>query len=673
MGLKKWTFSQYDKELAKALSAECDVDPIVALIASSRGYSDPTELEQFILDEPYFTDPKEMADITLAAEIVNAAIDNGEKIAVFGDYDCDGVTATAIIYTYLKRRGADCCYYIPNRFDEGYGMNCDAIEKLAATGVKLILTVDNGIVCFEETALAKKLGMTVVITDHHLPTNQLPEADAVVDPHRSDCPSEFKSVCGAEVAFRLLCVMENKEPEELILDYADILSVAIIADVMPLTLENRSIVKCGIDKLRNNAAVGLASLLNVAGVSIDSVDSSKIAFGICPRINAAGRMGDASRAVELLICDNMLKALEIATQLDTENTSRQETEKKIYAEAVDIIEKNGYGYNRVIVAAGEGWHHGVVGIAASRIAERYGAPVILLSHDGVTACGSGRSIDGFSLYNAIDSCRDLMIKFGGHDQAAGVTLAVGDIDIFRKRINDYAVTQEYVPPTINIDCKLNPAALSLDLCFALKALEPYGSGNPQPLFAITDCTLERITAIGQGKHLKLLFKKGDNCFQALLFGVTPQSFCFDLGNRLDLAVVLDANYYKGEYSLSIQIKAIRPSGINEAEIFKSIICLNDYFSGYECDALSLLPGREEVGRVYKAISQGDFSPEKLKYAFIGSLGFAKTQVSIKTLEETGLIYLDNSGIYRLCNGAAKTSLDKSILYKNLLERSGKND
>lgn len=673
MGFKKWTFSQYDKELAKALSAECDVDPIVALIASSRGYNDPTELEQFILDEPYFTDPKEMADITLAAEIVNAAIENGEKIAVFGDYDCDGVTATAIIYTYLKSRGADCCYYIPNRFDEGYGMNCDAIEKLAAMGVKLILTVDNGIVCFEETALAKKLGMTVVITDHHLPTTTLPQADAVVDPHRSDCPSEFKSVCGAEVAFRLLCVMENKEPEELILEYADILSVAIIADVMPLTLENRSIVKCGIDKLRNNAVVGLAALLNVAGVSIDSVDSTKIAFGICPRINAAGRMGDASRAVELLICDNMLKALEIATQLDAENALRQETEKKIYAEALDIIEKNGYGYNRVIVVAGEGWHHGVVGIAASRISERYGAPVILLSHDGVTACGSGRSIEGFSLYNAIDSCRDLMIKFGGHDQAAGVTLAVKDIDLFRKRINDYAVTQKYIPPTINIDCKLNPAALSLDLCFALKALEPYGAGNPQPLFAITDCTLERITAIGQGKHLKLLFKKGDNCFQALLFGVTPQSFCFDLGNRLDLAVVLDTNYYKGEYSLSIQIKAIRPSGIDEEAVFKSLISLNDYFSGYECDALSLLPEREEVGRVYKAISQGDFSLEKLKYAFLATLGFAKTLISVKTLEETGLIYLDKSGIYRLCSSASKTSLDKSPLYKNLLERSGNND
>lgn len=673
MGLKKWNFSKYDKELAKALSAECDVDPIVALIASSRGYSDPTELEQFILDEPYFTDPKEMADIMLAAEIVNAAIENGEKIAVFGDYDCDGVTATAIIYTYLKHRGADCCYYIPNRFDEGYGMNCQAIEKLAGDGVKLILTVDNGIVCFAEVALAKKLGMTVVITDHHLPTESLPEADAVVDPHRADCPSEFKAVCGAEVAFRLLCVMENKEPEELILEYADILSVAIIADVMPLTLENRSIVKCGIDKLRNNASIGLAALLNVAGVKIDSVDATKVAFGICPRINAAGRMGDASRAVELLCEENMLKALEIATQLDTENTIRQETEKKIYEEAVKIIETKGYCYNRVIVVAGEGWHHGVAGIAASRIAERYGAPVILLSHDGVTACGSGRSIEGFSLYNAIDSCRDLMIKFGGHDQAAGVTLAVEDIDLFRKRINDYALKQEFVAPSINIDCKLNPAALSLDLCFALKALEPYGAGNPQPLFAITDCILERITAIGQGKHLKLLFKKGDNCFQALLFGVTPQNFCFNLGDKLDLAVVVEANLFKEEYSLSIQIKAIRPSGIKEDEVFYSIKCLNDYFSGYTSDISALLPTREEVGRIYKAISQGDFSLEKIKYAFINSLGYAKTVISLKTLEETGLVYLDRSGIYRLNNTVGKTSLENSPVFKKLLERSGKND
>lgn len=671
MGFKKWIVSDIDKELAKELSAECEVDPIVALIASSRGYSDVCELEQFISDEPYFTDPYLMKDIDIAAEIINASISNGEKIAVYGDYDCDGVTATAILINYLKSRNNDCIYYIPDRFDEGYGMNTDAVKYLKDQNVNLIITVDNGIVSFEEIKLAKSLGINVVVTDHHLPQENLPLADAVVNPHRKDCPSEFKEICGAEVAFRLICAIEGKEPEELISQYADILSVGVIADIMPLVLENRSIIKCGIDKIKNDVNLGIASLLNIAGINRDSITSTKIAFGVCPRINAAGRMGKADRAVELLTTNDTMTALKIADEIDRDNASRQQIEKSIFAEAVEIIEKENLKYDRVIVVSGDNWHHGVIGIVASKITEKYGAPTILISSDGEIASGSGRSIDGFNLYDAINSCNDLMIKFGGHSQAAGITIKTEDIKEFRNRINNYALNQDFVAPTLSLDCKLNPSALSLDLAFSLDVLEPFGVGNKIPLFGVFGVKLERITPIGENKHLRLLFTKNNNSFQGLLFGVTPKSFCFEVGDLLDLAVTVEPNCYKGEYSVSVGIKAIRVNGTDDEKLFQDLCSFNDFSAGRDFNALNLTPTREEVGIIYKYIVEHPTNEDKIKYRFINSIGLGKTLVSLKILFELGLIE-ENGGILTKIPTNAKTNLLNSETYKFLLERSGEN-
>ncbi|MBQ2265993.1 MAG: single-stranded-DNA-specific exonuclease RecJ, partial [Clostridia bacterium] len=503
---------------------------------ASRGYTDPTDLEQFLSDEPYFSDAYELADIMHAADIVNKSIAENKKIAVYGDYDCDGVTATALLYNYLKERGANCVYYIPDRFSEGYGMNKDAVISLKNDGVEVIITVDNGISCFEEIELANQMGITVVVTDHHLPPEKLPNAAAVVDPHRRDCPSSFKSICGAEVAFKLICVMEGAEPEELLPQYADILSVAVIADIMPLTLENRIIVKYGIQKIKkSNCLVGISALLNVAGVNLSQINASRIAFAICPRINAAGRMGNAKRAVELLTTNDMLKALEIANEIDSDNALRQQTEKKICEDAILKIEANGYNFDRVIVVDGENWHHGVVGIVASRICERYGKPAIVISVDGEDAHGSGRSYDGFSLYDAIYSAKDFLTKFGGHSQAAGISLKAENIADFRKAINNYANGFEYVPPVLNLDCKINPSALTVDLAESIKILEPFGFENPEPIFAVCGVTLQRITPLSQNKHLKLLFTKGTNTFQAMLFGANTDNFCYNIGDLLDLA------------------------------------------------------------------------------------------------------------------------------------------
>lgn len=670
MGFKKWIVNEFDRNLAKSLAEECDIEPIVALIASSRGYTDPTDLEQFISDEPFFSDTYELADIMHAADLVNMAIESGKKIAVYGDYDCDGVTATALLYSYLKQRNADCLYYIPDRFDEGYGMNSEAVKNLHNQGVEFIVTVDNGISCIEEIKLANSLGMTVVVTDHHLPGDIIPNAAAVVDPHRKDCPSAFKSICGAEVAFKLICVMEGKEPEELLPIYADILAVAIIADIMPLTFENRIIVKYGVEKLKKSPLTGLSALLQVAGVSHDNINASRVAFGICPRINAAGRMGKAERAVELLCSSNMLEALKIADEIDKENSLRQQIEKNIFEQAVLKIEQNNYQYDRVIVVEGEGWHNGVVGIVASRICERYGAPCIVISCDGDMAHGSGRSFEDFSLYDAIYSCKDLLTKFGGHSQAAGVSIKTEDIGEFRNSINDYAQKLEIKAPILKIDCRLNPSALTIDLSESIKQLEPFGFGNPVPLFGLFGVTLNRITPVANNKHLKLLFTKGENTFQTILFGMSDNDFCFNVGDLLDLAVTVETNVYNGNSTVSVQIKAIRISGTDDNKLFYDIGNFNNFMSGKEYNVKDLTPTREEVGNVYRLISQKAILKERLKYIFINDLGYAKTMISLITLEELGLIK-QNGNKYYADNNAVKTNLLNSKTYNFLTKECEK--
>ena len=671
MGVKKWQIAGFNKMLAKELAVECDIDPIVALIASARGYTDPASLEEFLSDEPCFDDPRNLTDVEKAAEIINSNIENGSKIAVYGDYDCDGITSTVLMFSYLKSRGADCVYYIPDRFDEGYGMNTGAVEKLAGEGIKLLITVDNGIACHNEIKRAKELGMSVVVTDHHLPKETLPQADAVVDPHRVDCRSEFKEICGAEVAFKLICVLEEREPEELLPYYSDLLSVALTADVMPLIYENRAIVKYGIEKLKRSPLTGFSALMNVAAIQRDNISACRIAFGIALRINAAGRMGSAARAVELLLSDNMLNALGIANEIDDDNSERQRIEKEIFSEASAEIEKKGYFYDRVIVVDGEGWHNGVLGIVASRITERYGCPSIVISRNGDAASGSGRSIEGFSLYDAINAASDTLSKFGGHELAAGISLSSDKIPAFREKINEYASGCDFVPPVLKLDCKLNPSGLTVELAEALKELEPFGQGNPSPLFGVFGVKLERINPIGGGKHLRLIFSKGDNSFQALLFGVTAEQFCFECGDLLDLAVTVSSDIYNGETRLSVQIKALRMNGTDDVRLFGEISCFNDYMAGRQVDAEQLLPSREETGSVYRLIASKPVTGERIKYLTLNTVGYAKCEISLMVLSELGLIQKDGAGFYKITGAGRRTELANSAVYRNLLERSGK--
>ncbi len=666
MSVKKWIVGTPDREKAKMIAAECDIDPFAALVAVGRGFDDAGELELLLSDEPLLCDPLELADIKSAADYINNAINSGLKIAIFGDYDCDGVVATALLYDYLKSRGADVLAYIPDRIDEGYGMNIGAIDKLNAQGVKLIITVDNGISCAAEIEYAKTLNIDTVVTDHHIPPENLPQAVAVVDPHRIDCLSSFKEICGAAVAFKLVCVIDDKEPEQMISRYADILAIATVGDVMPLVNENRSIVKSGIKKIKQSPNMGIAAILNMAGIDRTQIDASKISFGITPRINAAGRMGSAFRAFELLTSNNAMDALKIAGPIDDDNVRRQQIEKDILKNAIKMIKDNGYQYNRVIVVSGKDWHFGVLGIVASRICERYGKPTFVLSEENGIAHGSARSFSGFHLYEAINYCSDVLEKFGGHELAAGVSVLCDNVDEFRQKINEYACKKEIATPQLKIDFRLNPAGMSVDMAFALKALEPYGAGNPTPIFGIFGVTIEKIISIGNNRHLKILCRKNGSAFQALLFGVTVNDFPFNIGDVVDLAVTIDTNLYQGQYTLSVQTKGIKLSAIDQEQYFNGKQKYDDFVSGYDIDFAEIFPDRTEVGSVYKLINSAPIKKERIDNLNM-DIGYAKTQIALDTLCELELISLNN-GVYISHNSKQKNDLLNSKTYKKLYER-----
>lgn len=662
--MKKWEIAHIDKERAKELSIECDIDPFVAMIAASRGYDDPVLLEEFLSDELMFADPYEFADMGKAAQCINDAIENDELIAVYGDYDCDGVTATALMYLYLVGRGARVICRIPDRFKEGYGMNKAAVDELCSKGVSLIITVDNGISCKEEIEFANSKGMKVVVTDHHLPPEQLPPAQAIVDPHRSDDMSEFKDICGVGVAFNLVCALEGAEPEEMIGIYGDLVALGTIGDVMPLKAENRSFVKAGLSLIKERRRPGIAALMSVAGLDGEAFCENRISFGLVPRINAAGRMGSANRALQLLITFDEAEAKNLAEEINGENSLRQQTEKEIFSEACSIIEKQFLYRDRVIVVAGENWHHGIVGIVASRICEFYSKPAIVLSVEEDVAHGSGRSIEGFSLYECINSASELTEKFGGHELAAGLTLKKENIDAFRKAVNDYARAVEPIVPILKLDCKLNPAALSLDLLDALNVLKPFGMGNSVPIFGIFGAELDKISPVGSGKHLKLSFVKGPVAFQAMLFSCSEDAFPFKKGDVLDLAVGLDSNLYNGKEYLSIIIKDYRLNGINDSCLAGEIALYDDFSSLIAGDYSRIAPTRDECGAVYKYINKGLVSAQAAEQRFMNELGLAKFRIIIDIFEELQLVKKETD---MLCvqNTQSKVDLENSSVLRRV--------
>ncbi len=667
MAYKKWVVAEYNKEAANRLAEECDIDPFCALIAASRGYTDPADLEQLLSGDGVFSSPYETAGMKKAAEELKNAIEKNKKICVYGDYDCDGITAAALLYSYLKEKTDNVFYHIPDRLQDGYGMNVEVINELKEKGIELIVTVDNGIACAKEVEYAKSLGIDTIVTDHHLPPEIIPDALAVTDPFL-DKQNEVLPISGVCVAFKLVCAAEDKEPEELIDKYADLVSIGLIADIMPLVGENRDIVKRGVTAINNTQRKGLGALLASAGVGKGSVTASKIAFAISPRINAAGRMASAELAMRLLLTEDYREALDLASRLEDLNVLRQRTEQEITAQCVRIIEENKYNYDRVIVVEGKNWHKGVVGIVAARITEKYGKPAVVLSVDEAgEASGSGRSIAGFSLYDAVAYGKRVLIRFGGHEGAAGLSLEAQDIAEFRRLINEYAAAVPPAIPQLKLDCRLNPAGISVDLADAVKQLEPFGTGNPNPIFGIFGLKIERIGGMSQNKHSKLLLTKNNSKIEALSFGVSPSAVPFSENDIIDIAVQLDTNEYMGKRTVSVVIKGWRMSGTDDDKLFCDIALYEKLKRKERADYPEIV--REDVIAVYRTAAEGMLSIEAIKQRHINTLGYFKTVISLEALEELGVIkqtMTDGVMKYILTN-SGKVNLADSLVLKEVTE------
>lgn len=674
MGFKKWEIAQINKEIAGKLAEECDIEPFLALMAYSRGYKDEFALDEFLSREVPDFDPFVFPDMEIGAKRVIDAIQNGEKILIYGDYDCDGVTSTALLYLFLKSMNANASYYIPSRSLEGYGMNCNSIKKIAEDGVKLIITVDNGISANEEIDLANSLGIDTVVTDHHLPGEELPNAIAVIDPHRKDSIMDFKDFAGVGVAFALALAISGTSPESMLLKYSDFVALGTVADVMPLKRENRSFVWYGLRKINHNAATGIKALLGASGAKFGEITAGTLAFTAAPRINAAGRMGDATRAVDMLVADNHAKATEIAVVLDDENAARQKIEQEIYKSAYEVITEQKLYNNRVIVVAGEQWHEGVLGIAAARIAETFSKPTILLSRNdcNMPYKGSARTVGDFKIYDAINSGSEFLVKFGGHDKAAGLTVEGENLSKFIEKINTYADDLDFPVSVINIDCRLNPMAVVPDLVYTLKPLEPYGTENAKPIFGLCSMCLKNVISIGNGKHIRLIAEKNNTTIAMVMFGVQKEDFPFKENDILDFAVSIDLKEFQGQDQLSVFVKDVRPTGTNDDEIISQLLLYESFVKDKldEFDAKLLCFDRNELATVYKAIKKGANTLSKLKYS-VKDFVEAKIRVMVDVMEELGLISTKfiADEIHIIIENSGKVELENSTILSKLKEKA----
>lgn len=676
MSRKKWIVRSGNKENATMFAEKLGVSPYAALIASTRGINTIDGAKEFFgLNERKSVDPMDFPDMYAAVKRIQKALDEFERIAVYGDYDADGVTSTALLYSYLEMQGADVVYYVPNRHTEGYGLSYEAIDKLSMMGVKLIITVDNGISAVDEAKYIRELEMELIVTDHHLPSETLPQAVAVVDPHRTDCNLEFKDYAGVGVAYKLICALEGEE-NGITDSFVDLVTVGTVADVMPLIKENRELVRRGVTMLADSDRIGIQALIEAAGLGNRKMTSTSVAFGICPRINAAGRMGSADRAIRLLLSDDYDEAMLLAQEINDENVTRQQTEQEILIQAVEQINKNPeWQYQNVLVVAGEGWHDGVVGIVASRLVEKYGKPTLVITIDGDDAKGSGRSIEGFNLYDAISHCSDCLTHFGGHTLAAGIGLKTTDIDAFRTAINDYSDTIEMPFPVQNIDFKLNPACVNTEMLETVEQLEPFGAGNPQPIFGLYNMTVTDIQPIGNGKHLRVILERNGVSLQTVKFRTVQAEFPFVKGDVVDAAVGLEPNEYLGQLRVSILLKNIKLHDMVEDDLFSSMrdfsLLMRGRSDGF--DPSLLIPQRETTAAVYRfirSVGRWNYDTETLCHRLdLWAEDYGQVAVAIEAMLEMGVLRRDENKGLSVPKTSKKVNLQDAPVLRRLTELS----
>ena len=645
-------------------------------VLEARGIRGEEDSRRFLEEGGSLHDPFLLPDMEKAVERIRRAVGGFEKILVFGDYDCDGITATAILYDYLENVGADVLYYIPEREEEGYGLNRRALERIRDAGVKLVITVDNGISALEEARYAASLGLDMVITDHHKPGERLPEAAAVVDPWREDSRYPCPHLCGAGVAFKLLCALEGDTEGLLLEQYGDLLAVGTLADVVPLLDENRRIAKAGLEALASTGDPGLAALAQAAGLDLEKRDADAVAFGLAPRLNAAGRIGSVDHAVELLLTQDEERARELAGELDALNARRKELEKGILRDIGGLLEREPALLDRrILFLMGEGWNPGVIGITASRMAERYGRPCVILSLEGEKARGSARSVPGFSIIDAVSACGELLEKYGGHPMAAGFSLPAGKAGAFRDALEEYA--REHFPvmpvPSLEVDAILDPREVTLENIRLLEKLAPFGCGNPRPVFGLLGMRIAGIRAMGkEGNHLRLTLERDGAVLQAVLFGVGPRGFPLLEGERADCAVSLSVNEYGGVPRPSVRLRAIRPHGFDMRAKLRLEAAYRSLRRGEEpldCRPEELAFGREDLAAVFRWLrehSPWEGGVDVIAYRLGEASNHCRVLAGLDILRELGLISResrDGGEVIRVLPAQGKAELSASETYR----------
>lgn len=559
---KKWQIYNVNEEQVGKIEKENNVNKLIATILSNRGITESKDIKTFLSPTRHdFHDPFLMPDMEIAVSRILKAIENKEQIIIYGDYDVDGITSTTVLKSFLKDRGVEANYYIPNRLEEGYGLNIKAVEKIVEEKNDLMITVDCGISCIEEIKRATELGMEVIVTDHHEVGDELPQALAIIDCKRKDNPYPFRELAGVGVVFKLIQALSlklNLEEKEY-LKYLDLVCIGTISDIVPLVDENRVISKLGLMLVNQTKNIGLKSILNSSGYK--TIDSSAISFGVAPRLNACGRMGHADEALKLFLSNNINEVKKLTAELNNYNKIRQETEKNIYEDAIALIEKNHLNENRAIIVSGHNWHHGVIGIVSSKITEMYFKPSILLCIEGDLEKGSGRSIPGFDLHNALMKCQDTIEKFGGHAMAIGITIKKENVEEFTKKFEEIAEEEhiENITPIINIDAKVNLNRVNKQIVESLKQLEPFGEANKMPIFIFKNLKIDSIRALSEGKHLKLTLKENNTIINAIGFNLGKLADEYTIGDKIDVVGTLEINTYNGMDNIQINIKDVMKS------------------------------------------------------------------------------------------------------------------
>ena len=679
-----WNVGTPEAQGVNAL-VSCGYKPLTSMVLASRGVTGSSQAEAYLDCSAPLIDPYAMTDMDKAVARIRKAAEDGEIVAVFGDYDVDGITSTCLLTDFLRGQGVACLSYIPGRLEEGYGLNPIAIHQLHSQGVSLIITVDCGITAIEEAQLCKQLGIDLVITDHHECKDVLPEAVAIIDPHRPDGGYPHKNLSGVGVAFKLasaLCGDQNAVLEE----YCDMVCMGTVADVMPLQGENRVFVAQGLASLRCTKRPGIAALMEECGCDSRSLNATSLGFMLAPRINAAGRMGQIDLAIELFLTHDPEQGKMLAQALCELNRQRQAVESEIYDQAIAMLPNT---TPEAIVLADDRWHQGVVGIVASRIAEEYACPTFLICLDGDHGKASSRSYDGFNLFAALTTLSPLLESYGGHELAAGFTIHRNNIDVFREEIRRLVAmesTKDLPRTVLDVDCAIPPEMLTLPGIQALDILEPCGNGCPKPVLMMENMVVDRLRPVGGGKHLRLRLRRGSYGFNAIFFSATAESASIAQGDLVDVAFLPQINEFREELSVQMNVQDIRPACKAEC---------SPELSGYIAlgrgdidpeQANALLPDRATLGTVWRylaAIPGGSVQEAPMCLCrkivrWSGTpLSLGKMLTCLDIFSDVGLLTthrLHNTITIHLTQGAGKADLSQSrtvqLLEQKRVEKYG---